>query len=57
MEQQIQIIDFSFDWNDVKGTKFYFNEAEPLECYFLLWVMDNEDEDLINMWMIQKIHP
>jgi len=57
LEQQIQImINFEFEWSEVKGTKFYFNNAEPMDCYFLLWVMDTEDEELINMWMIQKIY-
>lgn len=48
------MIDFNFDWKDVKGTRFYVNDAEPLDCFFLVWV--DENDELLNVWMIQKIY-
>jgi hypothetical protein len=49
------ILEFEFDWKDVKGTRFYLNEHDNTDWYVLVWITEDE-ETLINAWLLQPIY-
>ena len=49
------MVNFEFDWNEVKGTKFYLNEHDRMDWYVLVW-MSEDEETLINAWILQPIY-
>lgn len=49
------MLEFEFDWKDVKGTKFYLNEHDNMDWYVLVWVTEDE-ETLLNAWLLQPIY-
>jgi hypothetical protein len=49
------ILEFEFDWKDVKGTRFYLNQHEMRDWYVLVWITEDE-ETLLGSWLLQPIY-
>ena len=46
---------FEFNWNDVKGTRFFLNSHGREGWYVLVWISDDE-ETLLGSWLIEPIY-
>jgi hypothetical protein len=49
------MINFAFDWSEVKGTKFYFDRMPNPDWYMLTWITDDE-ETIIRAWILEPIY-
>jgi hypothetical protein len=50
-----EMLTFEFNWNDVKGTRFFLNSHGREGWYVLVWISDDE-ETLLGSWLIEPIY-